>query len=35
MEGELLRPLDDDVLASRVPADHVVVFWTLEEAAGK
>ena len=32
MESELLWALDDDVLASRVPANHVVVLWALEEA---
>lgn len=31
MESELLRALDDDVFASRVPANHVVVLWALEE----
>ena len=31
-ESELLWALDDDVLASRVPANHVVVLWALEEA---
>jgi len=32
MESELLWALDDDVFASRVPANHVVVLWALEEA---
>lgn len=31
MEGELFWTLDDDVLAGRVPSDHVMVLWTLEE----
>ena len=31
VEGELLWTLDDDVVAGWVPADHVVVFRTLEE----
>ena len=32
MQGQLLRTLDDDVLASVVPANHVVILWPLEEA---
>ena len=31
MEGELLGALYDDVVAVRVPADHMVVFWALEQ----
>lgn len=31
MEGELLRPFDDDVVASRIPADHVMVLRFFEE----
>ena len=32
VQGQLLRTLDDDVLASVVPANHVVILWPLEEA---
>lgn len=32
VEGKLLWTLYDDVFAGRVPSDHVVVLWTLEEA---
>ncbi len=31
VEGELFWPLDDDVLAGGVPADHVVVLGAFEE----
>jgi len=31
VEGELFWPLDNNVLAGRVPADHMVVLWTLEQ----
>jgi len=31
MKGKLLWSFYDDVLAGRVPSDHVVVFWALEE----
>lgn len=34
MERELLWPLDDDVLAGGVPANHVLVFGAFEEAGG-
>lgn len=32
MQSELLWPLDDDVLAGGIPADHVMVLRSLEEA---
>lgn len=32
MERKLLWPLDDDVLAGGVPANHVLVFGAFEEA---
>jgi hypothetical protein len=32
VEGELLWTFYDDVLASRVPSDHVVVLWPFEES---
>jgi hypothetical protein len=31
VDGELLRAFDDDVLALRVPSNHMVVLWPLEE----
>ncbi len=31
MEGELLWPLDDNVLALGIPAYHMVVLWALEK----
>ena len=34
MKGELLWPLYDDVLSCGVPANHVVVLWSLEKAGG-
>lgn len=35
MEGELLWTLDNDVFASWVPADHVVIFGALEETVNE
>ena len=32
MEGELLGAFDDDVFAGGIPANHVVVLWSLEKA---
>ena len=32
VEGKLLGSFYDDVLAGRVPSDHVMVLWTFEEA---
>ena len=32
VQCELLGAFDDDVFASGIPADHVVVLWPLEEA---
>ena len=34
MKGELLWPLYDDVLSCGVPANHVVVLWSLEKTLG-
>lgn len=34
MESELLWSFYDDMFARRVPTNHVVVFWTFEEAFG-
>ena len=34
MERELLWSFDDDVFAGRIPADHVVVLWSLEKTVG-
>jgi hypothetical protein len=31
VKSQLLWSLNDDVLACRIPANHVVVFWALEE----
>ena len=31
VESELLWTLNDDVFSSRIPANHMVVLWTLKE----
>jgi hypothetical protein len=33
MERKLLWSLYNDVFACRVPANHVVIFWTLQKTA--
>jgi hypothetical protein len=35
MDGELFWFFDDDVLALRIPTDHVVIHGTFEEAVVK
>lgn len=35
MEGELLWSLYDDMFAGRIPSDHVMVFWPLEQTGGR
>jgi hypothetical protein len=35
MERKLLWSLYDDVFACRIPANHVVIFWTLQKTAKK
>jgi hypothetical protein len=35
MESQLLWPLDDDVFAGWVPANHVVVLGAFEKAFGR
>lgn len=31
MEGKLLRPLDDDMLSSGIPANHMVILGAFEQ----